>query len=120
MAWRAKREQWRLESPLARAMRREQTEAENRLWQRLRRRQLFGLRFLRQYVIDRYIVDFYCARERLVIEVDGGVHDHRAERDLARERTLESLGLTVLRFSNTQVFDSLDAVLQRIAYAADH
>ena len=98
-------------------MRKNLTPAENILWQRLRKKQFGGLRFRRQHPIGRFIVDFYCAEARLVVEVDGGVHDEpgHAEYDEDRQRFLQALGLRVLRFSNAQVINETDAVLEVIA-----
>ena len=100
--------------PLARQMRREQTAAEKHLWQRLRHKQVGGYKFRRQHVIDRFVVDFYCAEARLVVEVDGPTHDYTQEEDALRTEFLESLGLRVLRFTNDEVFQATDAVVERI------
>jgi very-short-patch-repair endonuclease len=81
-------------------MRREPTPAEQKLWQKLRHKQLLGFKFRRQHVIDRFIVDFYCGEGRLVVEVDGGVHQYTEEEDAIRQEFLESLGLRVVRFRN--------------------
>ena len=99
-------------------MRREPTRAEDRLWQRLRNRQASGLKFRRQHAIGRFIVDFYCAEARLVVEVDGAVHEDTADEDAARQEFLESRGLRVLRFSNDEVSKSLDRVLRAVADTA--
>ncbi len=103
----------------ARFMRQNPTRAEVILWQRLRGKQIDGFRFRRQHPINRFIVDFYCAEARLVIEVDGAVHDEpgHAEYDEDRERFLQALGLTVLRFGNAQVLRETDAVVEVIAEA---
>jgi very-short-patch-repair endonuclease len=104
---------WEKLKPLARQKRHEPTDAENRLWQKLRRDQL-GFHFRRQHAIERFIVDFYCATAYLAIEVDGPVHDYTAEEDAIRQEYLESLGLRVLRFSNELVFNELDGILDCI------
>ena len=98
-------------------MRKNPTPAEHLLWQRLRHKQVAGLRFRRQHPINRFIVDFYCAEARLVIEVDGSIHaaPEQAEYDADRQMFLDQLGLQVLRFSNTQVLTETDAVLEVIA-----
>jgi very-short-patch-repair endonuclease len=101
----------------ARSMRHTPTPAENTLWQRLRNRQVAGLKFRRQHSIDRFIVDFYCAEACLVIEIDGPAHAE-PNADADRQHTLESLGLRVLRFSNDDVLSDPDAVLARIISAA--
>lgn len=101
----------------ARLMRKNLTAAESILWQRLRRKQVGGLRFRRQHPIGRFIVDFYCAEARLVIEVDGEIHDEpgHTESDEDRQRFLQALGLRVLRFRNAQVTRETDAVVAVIA-----
>ena len=100
---------------LAREMRREPTIAENHLWQRIRKQQVLGFKFRRQHTIDRFIVDFYCTEARLVIEVDGITHDDQQETDQLRTEIIESLGLRVLRFTNGEVLQQTDGVVERIA-----
>ena len=107
-------ELWDKLKPLARQMRREPTAAENVLWQHLRNRQLEHIKFRRQHAIDRFIVDFYCAAARLIIEVDGDIHEYTQAEDAIRQEFLESLGLTVLRFNNDEVLQQLPAVEERI------
>jgi very-short-patch-repair endonuclease len=96
-------------------MRCEPTPAEERLWQKLRNKQLLGLKFRRQHSVERFIVDFYCGKVRLVVEVDGLIHDYTQEEDALRQAFLESLGLRVLRFSNAEVLNSVDGVLEVMA-----
>ncbi len=100
----------------ARELRKKQTPAEQILWQCLRGRRLFDTKFRRQHNIGQYIVDFYCYNAKLVIEVDGKIHDlpRQKERDLDRENWLKSHGLTVIRFTNEEVFDNLEMVLNKI------
>jgi len=97
-------------------MRRCATPAEELLWHRLRRDQL-GVRFRRQTVIGRFIVDFYCPARALVVEVDGPVHDERGDFDAERERMLAARGVSVVRVRNEEVFENLDAVVRRITEA---
>jgi len=104
---------------VARRMRREPTLAEQVLWQRLRGRQLAGFKFHRQYSIDRFIVDFYCASAGLIVETDGGVHAQQVEADQEREELLTSLGFRVIRFTNTQVLEEIDQVLESIQSALE-
>ena len=95
------------------------TPAEAALWRALRRLGLGGRKFRRQQSIGPYIVDFYCAAEKLVIELDGAAHDSEraASRDEAREQFLRSLGLSVIRLENRHVIEDPDAVL---AYISQH
>ena len=92
-------------------MRHEPTAAEERLWQALRRHHT-GAKFRRQHAIGQFIVDFYCSQARLVIEVNGLIHENTAEEDRAPQELVEHLGLRVLRFSNYQVLDDLDSVVK--------
>jgi very-short-patch-repair endonuclease len=103
----------------ARAMRRAMTPAELRLWLRLQRRQLGGLRFRRQAPLGPYIVDFFCPERKLVIELDGDQHgrDENVARDAQRTQWLEQGGLRVIRFSNADVMRSLDGVYDAIVEA---
>ena len=111
---RASPELWQRLKPIARQMRREPTEAESALWQRLRGRRLRGVKVRRQHAIDRFIVDFHAAQVGVVIEVDGPVHDFSQEHDAVRQEFLESLGLKVLGFRNEQVLRDIDSVLAEI------
>ncbi len=101
----------------ARHLRREQTDAEIRLWSRLRERRLAGFRFRRQFPIGNFIVDFCCRERRLVIEVDGGHHLEQVESDRKRTELLEARGYIVLRFWNTDVLANTDGVLEEILNA---
>lgn len=99
------------------------TSAEATLWLRLQKRQLQGRKFRRQHSVGPYILDFYCPKEKLAIELDGEVHHDvvRRDYDARRESYLASLGIRVIRFENKAVFDSPDEVLDVIAgcFAAD-
>jgi very-short-patch-repair endonuclease len=102
----------------ARRLRRGSTEAERRLWYRLRSRSIRGLKFVRQEPIGPYIVDFVCRERRLVIEVDGGQHADN-KRDLVRDRWLTDHRYRVLRFWNNDVLANTDGVLEAIAAAVN-
>ena len=100
-----------------------QTPEEEILWQELRRKSVNGFKFLRQHPIiygnyDKdiffFIADFYCAKAKLVIEVDGKVHDLQKEYDSYREEILKDKGLTILRIKNEELVD-VDLVLEKIA-----
>ena len=106
---------WDKLKPLARENRREPTLAEKRLWQQLRNRQIAGVKFRRQYTIERFIVDFIAVKAKLVVEVDGPYHQYAPDEDLIRQEYLESLGLQVLRFSNDDVMTNLEGVVAWIA-----
>ena len=98
----------------ARRLRRVPTEAEKKLWNRLRARSLGGHKFARQEPIGPYVVDFVCRGQRLVIEVDGGQHATDT-RDAARDRWLAEHRYRVLRFWNNDVLRNTDGVLETIA-----
>ena len=102
-----------------RHLRRNQTPAERALWQHLRRKQLGGLRFRRQHPIGRFVVDFYCPARRLVIEVDGESHAYQAEYDVSRTAWLEMQGYHILRFTNADVRENINAVLAAIREFAE-
>ncbi|WP_119067530.1 endonuclease domain-containing protein [Aggregatilinea lenta] len=109
--------QWIALKPVARQYRHQSTPAEDTLWQRLRNRQVAGLKFRRQVAIDCFIVDFYCAERKLAIEVDGSIHASQADEDAVRQAHLESRGLHILRFANEQVLDHIDDVIAAITAA---
>jgi very-short-patch-repair endonuclease len=99
-------------------MRAQPTPAEEVLWGALQKKQVAGLRFRRQHPVGRFVLDFYCPSHRLVVEVDGEVHDGQQERDEARTTALERYGYRVLRFRNEEVLHDLPSVVQRIAAVA--
>jgi very-short-patch-repair endonuclease len=101
-------------STFARSLRLTPTDAEIRLWSRLRRRQLDGFRFRRQQPMGKYIVDFFCPEAKLIIEVDGGQH---ADESDVRARWLEGRGYRVVRFWNNDVLANTDGVLHEILRA---
>lgn len=101
-------------SPLARRLRSTATDAEIRLWSRLRRKQLDGFRFRRQHPIGPYVVDFFCPEAKLIVEVDGGQHADESDR---RTRWLEERGYRVVRFWNNDVLANTEGVLLAILAA---
>jgi very-short-patch-repair endonuclease len=100
----------------AKELRRRMTYAESILWKELRGRKLRGLKFRRQHALRFYIADFYCHEKRLVIEIDGGIHNKMSVKvhDDNRTAELNRLGIQVIRFSNDQVILSLKEVLSEI------
>ena len=96
----------------ARAMRNAPTEPEKRLWRHLSNSQLGGFKFRRQTVIGTYICDFSCSQNGLIIEVDGDTHD--VDADMLRDQMLMRMGFFVLRFSNSDVMDNMNGVLEAI------
>ena len=94
------------------------TDAENRLWQRLRGRQIAGSKFRRQHPFLDFVLDFVCLEMRLIVEVDGGQHQD-SQQDRVRDRRLHEAGFRVLRFWNNQVLQEIDAVVEAI-WAALH
>ncbi len=97
-------------------LRKNQTNAEALLWAKLRNKQLKGTKFFRQYGISSYIADFYCPKIKLAIEIDGGQHfsDKGKMYDLTREQIFGSIGIKTVRFSNVEVLNQLDAVLEKL------
>jgi very-short-patch-repair endonuclease len=98
----------------ARRLRRDQTDAERLLWFRLRDRRLGGWKFKRQVSIDRYVVDFCCESARLIIELDGGQHGKRSEKDAVRTAALEAHGYLVIRLWNSDLMNNMSGVLETI------
>jgi very-short-patch-repair endonuclease len=99
----------------ARTLRRDGTDVERRLWQKLRNAQIDGASFRRQHPAGRYVLDFYCPALELAIELDGGQHAQAAWQDRQRDEWLERHGVTVLRFWNSDVTENLSGVLEVIA-----
>ena len=92
------------------------TTQERKIWQIIRNRQFYGYRFLRQFVIENYIVDFICREKKIVIEIDGGQHneDLGVEYDNKRTQFLESKGYRVVRFWNNEIDNNLNGVYQKL------
>ena len=108
-----------MSTAVARHLRKNLTEAEGRLWQRLRQKQLGGFRFRRQVPLGQYVADFVCLSEKLVVEVDGGQHARRIEQDERRAAWLAENGFRVLRFWNNDVLSNTEGVLETILRALE-
>jgi very-short-patch-repair endonuclease len=100
----------------SRQLRKNMTDAEKALWFKIRDRQLKGYLFNRQKPIGKFIVDFYSSKAKIVIEVDGGQHYSNSvkKEDASRDEFMKSFGLKVLRFSDREIFENLDGVLEKI------
>jgi len=98
----------------ARMLRNRMTNSEKLLWEKLKGKQLLGLRFRRQHPIDFFIVDFYCHDARLVIEIDGEIHKDQAEYDDGREAEIERFNIKVIRFTNYEVNNDIESVIAKI------
>ncbi len=104
----------------ARTLRANPTEAEQKLWSRLRTKQLDGFQFRRQYSIGPFFVDFICLEADLILEIDGSQHAEQEQRDEDRSAFLRAYGCRVLRFWNFEVMSDVDSVVQRIAEVLRH
>jgi very-short-patch-repair endonuclease len=102
-----------------RRLRRNQTNAEKQFWHQVRNRKINGLKFLRQhpfiYQVDKvvlhyFIADFYCSEKKVIIELDGGIHDDQKEYDENRDRILKEMKVEVIRFKNSEIEEALDFV----------
>jgi very-short-patch-repair endonuclease len=98
----------------ARRLRREMTASERLLWMRLRRNRIANLHFRRQHVICGFIADFYCRQAKLIVEIDGGIHDDYQEKDDIRDKVLQAEGFFVLRYTNERVERELEEVVREI------
>ena len=101
---------------LCRKLRGKQTDAEKLLWECLRRKRLKGLKFRRQHPIGRYIADFYCPEARLVIELDGGIHQFKDQKeyDRVRQEMIEMRGIRVVRIKNDEVEQDKESVISKV------
>jgi very-short-patch-repair endonuclease len=99
---------------IARTLRKDMTWAEILLWKEIKEKKVLGYDFHRQKPIDEYIVDFYCPRLKLILEIDGDSHDGKEESDKIRQEKLESLGLTVLRFWDLDVRANVDGIVGQL------
>ena len=113
---------------LSRQLRNNMTEAEKILWQRLKNRQLRGLRFLRQKPIVYkqiemkkffFIVDFICYEKKIIIEVDGGIHNTQKSYDMERDKTLALMGFKIVRIKNEEVINDIKSTIRKIELIID-
>jgi 5-methyltetrahydrofolate--homocysteine methyltransferase len=114
--WQSSDLTWLVLKPRVKRLRAEQSGAETLLWQQLRDRRLGGHKFRRQFAIGRFIVDFYCPKTKLVIEVDGKIHEspEAAAADRERDEELHAKGFTVLRIQNDEILENTETVVTRI------
>ena len=106
----------------AKTLRQSSTEAEKLVWQRIRNKQVDDLKFRRQHPLDEYIADFYCHEKKLVIELDGSIHDNveKMEDDFNRTFILKEFGITVLRFRNEEIKNEIEFVIEEIKKIAEN
>jgi very-short-patch-repair endonuclease len=104
----------------AQQLRQQQTHVEAMLLSKLRNRQFGGFKFRRQHPIGRFIVDFCCAERCLVVEIDGSMHDQQADYDQARAEWLQAAGYRVIRYTNNQTEQDINAVLADLHFALNH
>ncbi|MCF8262619.1 MAG: endonuclease domain-containing protein [Melioribacteraceae bacterium] len=99
-----------------RKLRRNQTIAEKNMWSQLRNRQFLGLKFRRQYSIDRYVIDFYCPEFKIAIELDGSIHDldDVKEYDTRRQKHIEAFGVTFIRVTNDEYLGNPNKTFERV------
>jgi very-short-patch-repair endonuclease len=103
----------------AKELRRSITPAETALWERLKNKQLHGLKFRRQHPLHHFILDFYCHAHQLVVEIDGRIHQQQRDYDEARTEWLVRRDFKVIRFTNEEVLNDIEAVLKKIALACN-
>lgn len=103
-----------------RELRKDSTKAERILWDHLRNKKLNGLKFRRQHPLDKFIADFYCHEKKLVVELDGSVHDEKVTQqyDEARTSDLNELDIVVVRFRNEEVLNDIESVVTTIKKVA--
>ena len=104
-----------------RELRRGSTKAEQVLWEYLKNKKLNGLKFRRQHPLDKFIADFYCHEKKLVVELDGNIHDEIEiqQYDQARTYDLKEFNITVIRFRNEEVLNNVENVIKKIAAIAE-
>jgi very-short-patch-repair endonuclease len=98
----------------ARILRKNMTYSEQLLWERLKNKQICGIRFRRQHPIDFFIADFYCHEAKLVVEVDGEIHDQQKEYDDGRSAEMEKYHIKVIRFNNSDIVNNIEKVVKVI------
>ena len=104
---------------MRRKLRRQMTDSERKLWQILRKKQICGVKFIKQYSVGNYILDFYCPKCRLAIEADGGQHAENIEYDNKRTEYLNNLNIQVLRLWNNEILQNIDGVGEKIIFTVE-
>jgi very-short-patch-repair endonuclease len=103
-----------IKKQFARNLRKESTSEEDKIWNVLRNRKFRNCKFRRQHVIDGFVVDFYCKRLYLAIEIDGKIHERQEEYDKLRQRLIEEKGIKFIRITNEEVNKDIEILLKRI------
>ena len=100
----------------ARSLRKNQSSFERILWQELRRKNMFGVKFRRQHPLGKYIADFFCFEKKLIIELDGPFHEDKVRKiyDIRRQSELEKMGYKVIRFKNEEIINNFEKILTTI------
>lgn len=100
----------------AQILRKKETQAEKILWEKLKNKQLSGFKFRRQHPVYTFIADFYCHKSKLIIELDGSIHNlpEIKEKDKGRTCEIENLGIKLIRFTNNEVYTDIEKVLNKI------
>ena len=98
----------------ARHLRKNQTDAETVFWHEVRNRRFKGLKFRRQVSVDRFTVDFHCESEKLIVEIDGSLHEDNKDYDAERTEVFNTHGYRVIRFTNADIYDDVVGVLDRL------
>jgi very-short-patch-repair endonuclease len=112
--WQTSATQWNKVKNIAREMRKQGTIAEKKLWKELRNHKIVNMKFRRHHAIGKYIVDFYCREIKLIVEVDGEIHEYQRDEDTLRQNYLEELEYNVMRFSNEEVISNTEKVMKEI------
>ncbi len=98
----------------ARYLRREESKAEAIFWNIVRNRQFLALKFKRQVPVNKYFADFLCEEKKIIVELDDISHDERLDKDAVRTKTLEQYGYRVIRYSNEEIYENLEGVLEHL------
>jgi very-short-patch-repair endonuclease len=106
-----------IKKTFARNLRKEATDEEKKVWGVLRNRKLLNLKFRRQYVIEGFVVDFYCYELNLAIEIDGKVHDKQKDYDMLRQRLIEEKGVSFIRITNEEINKNIEFLFAKIKEA---
>ncbi len=106
----------RIKKELSRDLRKDSTDAENEFWEMVRGKRMFGLKFRRQQIIKGFIVDFYCVKIGLCVEIDGDIHNTQEQitYDRLRDEVISQIGLKILRIRNEDIFNDKDGIIKAI------